>query len=122
MRIATLVLALLITVKAVYFSSAKPNVFKEGDKLSVLVNKVSSEETPLSFTYATLPFVCSVGSEEYSQGLSIGAILGGDRSFESKYQFTVLQNINECAMICTVRNNTGSTLERLIQEQYKVHW
>lgn len=93
---ALALLASLGSAAAFYVPGLSPNIFRDGDKVDLFVNKISSERTQLPYSYYDLPFVCGPndplhdGSDSSAgqrrKGLNLGEILRGDRISASDYK------------------------------------
>lgn len=86
------------------------------------LNKISSDSSPLPYSYYDLPFVCKP-QQKHRLGLNLGEVLRGDRIWESDYKLSML-NETTCAELCskTVDKAGLKRAEELIKNSYQVEW
>ncbi|CAN6618943.1 transmembrane 9 superfamily member 3 [Trichomonascus vanleenenianus] len=109
-------------VSAFYIPGWSIKTYKEGERVPLYVNKVTSDETQLPFAYMDLPFVCQTGAAK-RKGLNLGEVLRGDRIYESDYKLEFNQG-TQCAELCNAKV-TKADLERahsLVSNAYLVEW
>lgn len=118
-----LLILLIQTVYGFYIPGWSIKSYKEGDRVPLNVNKVTSDATQLPYAYYDLPFVCQPSSKVKNMGLNIGEVLRGDRIWGSDYELH--QNVGvQCETLCEKKVDK-SDLERaheLISENYQVEW
>ena len=105
-----------------YLPGVTPNQYEEGQKVSLLVNKLTSVKTQLPYRYYTLPFCEPEGGPQRIHG-NIGSSLLGDSIETSPYQIEFLKN-NQCRTLCT-KKLTGedvTAFKRMIDDDYQVNW
>lgn len=78
----------LSTSSAFYIPGLSPNVFHDGERVPLYVNKIFSEKSPLPYAYADLPFVCPPPEDAKKAWLNLGEVLRGDRISTSNYEVT----------------------------------
>lgn len=88
-----------------------------------MVNKVSSDSTPLPYAYYDLKSVCPPSSNVKHIGLNLGEILRGDRIMGSDYDVRMGRDI-ECQDLCevTVQKADVDRAISLIRNSYVVEW
>lgn len=103
--------------------SFKPNYYEHGDKVDLLVNKIESDHTQLPYSYYSLPFVCPRTQDTKAIPMSLGAILRGDRLWESNYQLRFGIDM-PCMRLCDlIANEKGlDRATQLIRDGYVVQW
>jgi transmembrane 9 superfamily protein 2/4 len=91
--IGTLVASILVAIasapvpaSAFYIPGLTPTVYKDNDRLPLYVNKIYSKKSPLDYSYADLPFVCSPPKDAKKAWLNLGEVLRGDRISSSNYE------------------------------------
>ncbi|KAK9473077.1 uncharacterized protein V1510DRAFT_415977 [Dipodascopsis tothii] len=97
--------------------------YAQDERIPLLVNKVSSDTTPLPYAYSSLGFVCPASAEVKRVGLNLGEILGGDRITGSDYQVVMGLDV-ECAQLCEIEIDKAN-IERasyLIRNGYMAEW
>ena len=118
-----ILITLLYTCKAFYLPGVAPKDFRANEKVAVFVNALSSPETVLPFDYYYEPFhFCRPAKIEYQSG-SLGAILFGDRLYNSDFQLSMLEN-KQCQQLCqsTIPSEDVSFINSRINERYLLHW
>ena len=75
-----------LPVSAFYIPGLTPTVYKDNDRLPLFVNKIYSKKSPLDYSYADLPFVCSPPKDAKKAWLNLGEVLRGDRISSSNYE------------------------------------
>lgn len=107
-------------------------MYKDGEHIPLLVNKVYSDNTQLQFPYYDLPFVCPPTGTVHpgsnfmsgqSRSLNLGEVLRGDRIVTSDIDI-VMGRDQECQMLCTqnVTRRDVSRARDLIQDGYVAEW
>lgn len=97
--------------------------YKKGDVVDMLVNDVESELTGRAYAYYRLPFVCPPKPETRPVGVSMGAILNGDRLWKSDYELH-FEVDEECHRLCdrSITPDVIRTAAKLIEDEYVVSW
>lgn len=98
----TLAVAAVATVDAFYIPGWSIKSYADMDKVPLYVNKVTSNHSPLPYSYFQLPFVCQPSKGMSSVTLNLGEVLSGDRIWESDYNL-IMNNETTCADLCTKR-------------------
>ncbi|QLL31588.1 hypothetical protein HG536_0B04520 [Torulaspora globosa] len=101
----------------------KPNLYKWGDSVELIVNKVESDLTQLPFGYYDLPFTCPPTEGKKPLHLSLSEIIKGDRKWESDYKLWFGQD-SACEGLCA-RKTTPEGMRRareLVRDGYVVQW
>ncbi|KAF9217462.1 hypothetical protein BGZ59_004067 [Podila verticillata] len=116
-------LGLLSTTSAFYIPGLSPNVFHDGDRVPLYVNKIFSEKSPLPFAYADLPFVCPPPENAKKAWLNLGEVLRGDRISTSNYELIVGKDV-KCQTLCTkqVVAEDAALAKDFIENEYFVEW
>ncbi|KAI9901571.1 hypothetical protein N3K66_003388 [Trichothecium roseum] len=127
-----LALALLCPAEAFYIPGWSPKSHKNGEQIPLLVNKVYSDNTQLTYAYYDLPFVCPpTGKHNIHTGLlsgqsvplNLGEVLRGDRIMTSDIGLQMGQD-NTCQALCTQelsRKDLKRTKE-MITDGYVAEW
>jgi transmembrane 9 superfamily member 2/4 len=96
---------------------------QEGDAVELEVNALSSPNSVVPFDYyhKNLNF-CGPDKPKPSGG-SLGAILFGDRKYDSLMQLYMLRNTT-CNVLCTRENSAAQTnfVIARVQERYLINW
>lgn len=127
---AILLSAFFSTSSAFYIPGWSIKSYKENDQVPLYFNKISSDRSPLPYSYAELPFTCAAKAENDQitaplkhVGLNLGEVLRGDRISESGYSLMMMKQ-NTCAHACDVKVDKKG-LQRasdLIKNEYSVEW
>ncbi|AMD20456.1 HDL288Cp [Eremothecium sinecaudum] len=98
------------------------HIYKTGDKVEVIVNKLERFQGGKQYGYEGLPFTCP-SNRQHPLYRSIEEIFRGDRIHHSGYELTFDQD-DACRVLCTrtVKPEELGNIERLIRENYKVNW
>ncbi|KAK9480030.1 hypothetical protein V1514DRAFT_227843 [Lipomyces japonicus] len=121
-----LLLALFLVLRladAFYVPGWSSESYEAGEKLPLLVNKISSESTQLPYAYNDLAFVCPPTIDIHRIGLNLGEVLRGDRIASSDYEINMATDV-ECAHLCdrTISKPEISRAASLIKNNYVVEW
>ncbi|ODV79894.1 uncharacterized protein CANTADRAFT_89508 [Suhomyces tanzawaensis NRRL Y-17324] len=121
MLVAALVPFFITTCLSLQLGS--PNLYRKGDKVEVLVNKIESDKTQLPYGYYNLPFVCPPAAHNRPVPLSLGEILRGDRIWESNYDLQFGVDM-PCMRLCDlITKELGiKKADSLIKDGYVAHW
>ncbi|SCU95264.1 LAME_0F11452g1_1 [Lachancea meyersii CBS 8951] len=101
----------------------KPNYYKKGDNVDILVNKVESDRFSVPYGYYDLPFVCPPSEGKKPLHLSLNEVINGDRKWESDYKLRFGIDV-ECERLCD-RKTQPEALKKadaLIRQGYNAHW
>lgn len=111
------------SVDAFYIPGWSIKTYAPLEKVPLQVNKVTSNHSPLPYSYFELPFVCPPTQDISSLSLNLGEVLSGDRIYESDYEL-IMGNETTCADLCTkpVLNSDLVRADELIRSQYNVEW
>lgn len=98
------------------------HIYRKGESVDLLLNKIESDHTQLPYRYHDLPFVCHDKSKK-AKAPSLGEVLKGDRFWESNYQLRFGEDV-PCARLCdmSATTNAMSWADSLIRKGYVVHW
>lgn len=106
--------------------------YRDGEALSLFVNKIFSDKSQVQHAYFDLPFVCPPtgkkhGSSPFGSGqsvsLNLGEVLRGDRIMVSDFELAMGKDV-ECNFLCNReinRKNIGWVKE-LISDGYVAEW
>ncbi|KAK5779894.1 hypothetical protein RI543_002433 [Arxiozyma heterogenica] len=125
--LGSIALGLLRTLFALVLSSddgwLTPTIYKSGDPVEIIVNKVESDVTQLPYAYYDLPFTCPPTMYKKPLHLSLNEIIKGDRKWQSDYKL-VFNEDNDCEALCARKTTKDGmqTLKDLIQKGYVVQW
>mmetsp|Transcript_15218 Transcript_15218/g.20094 ORF Transcript_15218/g.20094 Transcript_15218/m.20094 type:complete len:646 (+) Transcript_15218:68-2005(+) len=110
------------TSGAFYLPGVAPKNFKNGEKVDLKVNKLTSHETQLPYNYYYLPFCEPKGGAQY-YAENLGEFLSGDRIESSPYLLYMKQD-ESCKALCKiVPNKAGAkNFKQLISEGYHHNW
>lgn len=99
------------------------NVYREGQVVELLVNKIESDHTQLPFGYYELPFVCPPSKNARPLHLSLGEILKGDRVWQSDYQLRFMLDL-PCMRLCDVHalESAAKKADNLVRNGYVAQW
>lgn len=100
-----------------------PTVYRNGDPVEIVVNKVESDVTQLPYAYYDLPFTCPPTMHKKPLHLSLNEIIRGDRKWQSDYKLAFNKD-DECAVLCARKTTKEGmdSLKDLIQKGYVVQW
>jgi len=88
---------------AFYLPGVAPRKYRHGEKLTVKVNTLTSDLTPLQFDYYNLPF-CEPKGGEKELAENLGEVLAGERTETSAYQLHT--NVSRlCKVACKKKWN-----------------
>jgi len=107
--------------QAFYLPGVAPIEYREGSRVDLKVNKLTSVKTQLPYRYYVLPF-CQP-SEIHVSAENLGEILLGDSIENSMYD--VRMNVNSsCSFLCQRKLNEEQKQEfrRMIDNEYQVNW
>lgn len=101
----------------------KPNIYRFGDHVELIVNKVESDLTQLPYAYYDLEFTCPPTIEKKPLHLSLDEIFRGDRKWQSDYALTFGKDA-PCEVLCARKTKKEGMIEakELIQQGYVVQW
>ncbi|CCF60549.1 hypothetical protein KAFR_0K01950 [Kazachstania africana CBS 2517] len=100
-----------------------PNIYRKGDDVELIVNKIESDLTKLPYGYYDLPFICPPTNQRKPLHMSLTEILRGDRKWQSDYSLTFGKD-NDCAVLCA-RKTTPEGIQKainLVKKDYIVQW
>lgn len=100
-----------------------PNIYKKGDPVEIIVNKVESDLTQLPYAYYDLPFTCPPSQSKKPLHLSLNEIIRGDRKWESDYELKFGEDM-PCKILCarkTTKDGIKSAID-LIKKGYVAQW
>lgn len=129
-KLTTLLLLFLFqSTLAYYIPGWSIKSYHELDPVPLYFNKISSDHSPLPYSYSELPFVCGFKAAKEAHnslkkvGLNLGEVLRGDRIVESRYNLAMM-NESTCVHACDVEvdKNTLQRAFSLIKAQYSVEW
>jgi len=108
-------------VNGFYLPGVAPKEFKEGQRVPVLVNKLTSVKTQLPFEYYSLP-VCKPETVDDSPE-NLGEYLAGDTIESSGYELS-MERPEECKVLCKkdYTQKEVDVFKKMIDEEYRVHW
>ncbi|CAL9730939.1 transmembrane 9 superfamily member 3 [Monosporozyma unispora] len=100
-----------------------PTIYKIGDPVELIVNKVESDVTQLPYAYYDLPFTCPPTMHKKPLHLSLNEIIRGDRKWQSDYKLAFNRD-DECSVLCARKTSKEGveSLKDLIQKGYVVQW
>lgn len=101
----------------------QPNVYKWGDHVELLVNKVESDLTQFPYGYYDLPFTCPPTETKKPLHLSLNEIIRGDRKWESDYKLKFGQDTT-CDALCARKTKPEGMrrAQELVRAGYVVQW
>lgn len=111
------------TAEAFYIPGWSIKTYASMEKVPLHVNKVTSTQSPLPYSYFQLPFVCKPSKDINEVTLNLGEVLRGDRIWESDYNL-VMNNETTCADLCYKQVDKAALqrADELIRGQYNVEW
>lgn len=126
----TSAIALLAPVSAWYLPGIAPTDYDEGERVPVLVNRLtvdpsiggSSAAGGLDYFNPHLKF-CTPQEGKQARGGSLGSILFGDRIYDSPIEIEMLKN-KECQHLCSpvYKSTDAEFLTNKIIRGYMQHW
>ncbi|KAK9378337.1 uncharacterized protein V2V93DRAFT_376388 [Kockiozyma suomiensis] len=130
--VLVLFLGLLQPSLAFYLPGVAPTDYEENDPVPLLVNSLTpaiDSETPqlqsvLSYDYYHPAFhFCRPQGGPKKQAESLGAILFGDRIFNSPFDLRMLKN-DTCKTLCTqnFESRASKFVNRRIRQDYQLNW
>jgi len=104
-----------------YLPGVTPNVFQQGESVSLKANKVTSTRTPLQYDYYDLPFCKPKRSKSKAENL--GERLSGDSVTNSPYELRMMAD-EACIVLCRKvhKKNEIAMFKEMIDQEYRVHW
>ncbi|KAL3235013.1 hypothetical protein RNJ44_02801 [Nakaseomyces bracarensis] len=101
----------------------KPNIYKFGDHVELIVNKVESDLTQLPYAYYDLPFTCPPTIEKKPLHMSLDEIFRGDRKWQSDYKLSFGSDA-PCEILCARKTTKEGMIKvkELVQQGYVVQW
>lgn len=101
----------------------QPNVYRWGDHVELLVNKVESDLTQFPYGYYDLPFTCPPTEDKKPLHLSLNEIIRGDRKWESDYKLKFGQDAS-CEALCARKTKPAGMrrAQELVRQGYVVQW
>jgi len=114
-----LLLSLAATASAFYLPGVAPREFKDGEKVEIKVNKLSSTKTQLPYDYYSLPF-CK--PPEISNAVeNLGEVLHGSVIQNSPYE--IRMGKSDFKVLCRkeLRAKEVALLGQRIREDYRIH-
>ncbi|KAG7195257.1 uncharacterized protein KQ657_003783 [Scheffersomyces spartinae] len=124
MQVGKIICGLLLCVVAeAFLLGLERKVYREGETVELLVNKVESDHTQLPFGYYELPFVCPPSKDARPLHLSLGEILKGDRVWQSDYQMKFMLDL-PCMRLCDVHalESAAKKADYLVKNGYVAQW
>eukprot|EP01117_Protostelium_nocturnum_P020109 TRINITY_DN88_c0_g2_i1.p1 TRINITY_DN88_c0_g2~~TRINITY_DN88_c0_g2_i1.p1 ORF type:complete len:630 (+),score=205.75 TRINITY_DN88_c0_g2_i1:39-1892(+) len=111
-----------ISISLAFFPGSAPHNFKDGERVELKMNKLTSINTQLPFEYYSLPF-CREKEGFKKDPENIGELLLGDRVESSPYDLKFKVNEN-CKLLCSLYYSAedAEKFVKKINYQYKVHW
>ncbi|KAI9033308.1 transmembrane 9 superfamily member 4-like [Hyaloraphidium curvatum] len=100
-----------------------PTAFHDNDTVPLMVNKLTSDKTMLTYAYADAAIFCAPAGGFKRQLLNLGEVLRGDRIANSDYQLRM--NADEsCRVLCTkpLSKSDAEFAWWLIKEDYRLEW
>lgn len=99
------------------------HIFKQDQKVDLLVNYAHSDKNQEQIAYYKLPFICPASANSNPVHLSISEILNGDRFWQSDYKLAFEMD-NPCARICDriISKKTAKKVIDLIKNDYMIEW
>jgi len=108
-----------------YLPGVKPNDYLEGDKVPLTVNPLRSPHSVIPYDYYYKKFAfCQPEGGPVADRSNLGAVLFGDRIFNSPFVLEMQKNTSTCSVLCTKSLepvNVNFLIER-IQERYYLNW
>ncbi|KAH7586818.1 Transmembrane 9 superfamily member 3 [Nakaseomyces glabratus] len=100
-----------------------PNLYKIGDHVELIVNKVESDLTQLPYAYYDLPFICPPTKEKKPLHLSLDEIFRGDRKWQSDYKLSFGID-SPCEILCARKTKKEGMIKakELVQQGYVTQW
>eukprot|EP00775_Hariotina_reticulata_P002526 gene2526-2828_t len=111
----------LQSAQGFYLPGVAPQDFKQGDPLSLKVNKLSSIKTQLPYEYYSLPFCRPAKIVRIAENL--GEVLRGDRIENSVYQIK-MRTEEQCKVLCKIdklSKEQSKAFRAKIEDDYKVN-
>lgn len=101
----------------------KPNTYKFGDDVELIVNKVESDLTQLPYAYYDLKFTCPPTIDKKPLHLSLDEVFRGDRKWQSDYKL-IFGTDASCEALCARKTKKEGMMEakELVQQGYVVQW
>jgi transmembrane 9 superfamily protein 2/4 len=108
-----------------YFPGVSPHGYARGDEVSLLVNALSAEDSlvPYDYYYSEFHF-CRPETTPVPQHESLGAILFGDRLFNSPFKIKALVDAS-CVKLCEkvkIPAVDSDFIYNRIKEEYMNSW
>ncbi|CCH41532.1 putative membrane protein [Wickerhamomyces ciferrii] len=126
------ILAVISTVNAFYIPGIAPTSYKEGDQISLLVNHITpsvfhegknKEDFVYSFDYYHPKLHFCQPKKLEKQPESLGAIIFGDRIYNSPFEITMLKN-ETCKSLCasTYPKEDAGFTNKFIENGFFYNW
>ncbi|CCK69450.1 Tmn3p KNAG_0C03430 [Huiozyma naganishii CBS 8797] len=100
-----------------------PTIYRHGDPVEIIVNKIESDATQLPYGYYDLPFTCPPTVDKKPLHLSLNEVIRGDRKWQSNYELEFGKD-TECTVLCARKTNPDGmrSLDKFIKQEYVVQW
>jgi transmembrane 9 superfamily protein 2/4 len=110
-------------VAAFYLPGVPPKDYHLNDNIPMVVNALSAEDSLIAYDYYHPKFGFCKPSTLVSQRESLGAILFGDRLFNSPFVIPARETV-ECASLCTSELSESDSVffYQRIKEEYIHNW
>ena len=126
----TLLLSVFSLCDAFYIPGWSIRTFKDGESIPLLTNKISSDKSPLQYSYANLPFVGAPSGRRHGGltsgtniGLNLGEVLRGDRISVSDYEL-IMGEDQDMRYLCSVQVDRRGIqrAKELVRQVYFAEW
>jgi len=114
-----MLLAGALSTDGFYLPGVAPREYKDGEKIEIKVNKLSSTKTQLPYDYYSLPF-CKP-SETYNAVENLGEVLHGSVIQNSAYDISMGKTDFKVLCRKEMTRKEASLLAQRIREDYRVH-
>jgi len=115
----SLLLLLLAASDAFYLPGVSPKEYKDGDKVEVKVNKLSSSITQLPYNYYSLPFCAP--PDVINAVENLGEVLHGSVIQNSPYELQMAKPDFKVLCKKDLSKNEARMMSQRIKEDYRVH-
>ena len=116
----TLLAAAAALSSGFYLPGVSPKEYKDGDKVEVKVNKLSSSVTQLPYNYYTMPF-CKPNVDIVNAVENLGEVLHGSVIQNSPYELQMGKPDFKVLCKKDLQKNEARMIAQRIKEDYRVH-
>lgn len=101
----------------------QPNVYRFGDSVDLLVNKVISQMAQAPYPYHDLPFICPPTNQKKPIHDFLSNLVHGDSKAQSDYVLKFGYD-DSCKVLCARKTGKAGIIKakKMIEQEYSVQW